>query len=265
MTPYYSEAGITIYHGDCREILPHLPKVDLVFTSPPYNLGVTTGGGFASNFVRNHGHYSADSGMRKRGGGGKWSGGALADGYGVHTDDMPWPDYEAWQREIIQLCWDRLSESGAIYYNHKPRVQSAEVWLPTSLNPALPLRQIITWARAGGVNFAPTHYLPTYEWILIFAKIGFRLKSKGASGAGDVWYVPQESGTEHPAPFPLALPLKAIETTGCKLVLDPFSGSGTTLRAAKDSGISAIGIEIEERYCEIAVNRLRQGVLWGAE
>lgn len=260
--PYYEADGITIYHGDCREILPHLPKVDLVFTSPPYNLGVTTGGGFPSKFVRNHGHYTDDAGMKRRGGGGKWHGGDLADiGYGTHNDRMPWLEYEAWQREILSLCWSRLSESGAIFYNHKPRAQSCEVWLPLVLNPGLPLRQIITWARAGGINFAPTHYMPTYEWILVFSKPNFRLRDKAASGIGDVWYVPQESGTPHPCPFPIALPLKAISTTPPGLVCDPFSGIGSTLIAAKQLGRKAIGIEIEEKYCQIAIERLRQRIL----
>lgn len=262
MKPYYQHGDITIYHGDCREVLPTLPPADLIFTSPPYNLGVTTGGGFASKFVRNHGHYSDDARMGKaRGGCGKWSGGALADGYGVCTDAMPWPEYEAWQRDILTLCYSQLTEEGAIYYNHKPRAQSCEVWLPTSLNPGLPLRQIVIWQRAGGINFAPTHYVPTHEWIMILAKPAFRLRDKGASGVGDVWYVPQESGTEHPAPFPIGLPLRAMETTKPGLVVDPFSGSGTTLRAAKETGRPAIGIEIEERYCEIAAKRLSQEVL----
>lgn len=262
LKPYYSEPGITIYHGDCQAILPSLPLVDLVFTSPPYNLGTTTGGGFASKFTRNHGHYRDDARMGKaRGGCGKWSGGDLADGYGTHDDAMPWPEYEDWQREILGLYWSRLTDTGAIYYNHKPRAQSCEVWLPTALNPGLPLRQIVIWTRAGGINFAPTHYVPTHEWILIFAKPSFRLRDKAASGAGDVWYVPQESDTEHPAPFPISLPKRALATTSAGVVLDPFMGSGTVLRAAKDFGRTAIGIDIEERYCEMAANRLRQDTL----
>lgn len=256
MKPYYERDGITIYHGDSLEIMPSVHGVDLVFTSPPYNLGVSTGLGFAGI-----GHYGDGDGLKKRGGGDKWDGGALAEGYGVHDDAMPPADYEAWQRAALSLCWATLNETGAVFYNHKPRVQRGEAWLPLALNPGLPLRQIIVWARAGGVNFATTHYLPTYEWVLLFAKPQFRLRSKGASGVGDVWSVPQEPNTPHPAPFPLALPLRAIETTGAQVVLDPFMGSGTTLVAAKLEGRKAIGIEIEERYCEIAAKRLAQGVL----
>jgi hypothetical protein len=140
-------------------------------------------------------------------------------------------------------------------------VQACEAWLPTRLNPGLPLRQIIIWARAGGINFAPTHYVPTHEWILVFAKPDFRLKSKGASGVGDVWYVPQQAEGRHPAPFPVELPARAIETTPPGLVCDPFCGIGDTLLAAKEAGRRAIGIEIEEKYCAIAVERLRQEML----
>ena len=69
------------------------------------------------------------------------------------------------------------------------------------------------------------------------------------------------SDNEHPAPFPLSLPLKAISATTATTVLDPFMGSGTTLRAAKDLNRKAIGIELSERYCEVAAKRLAQGTL----
>jgi site-specific DNA-methyltransferase (adenine-specific) len=245
VTPYYQDESVTIYHGDCRETLPQLSDVDLVFTSPPYNLGVTSGGGFAK------------AGKRA----GKWSGGALANGYETSADAMPLDEYERWQRSVLTACWNSLAPTGAIFYNHKPRVQGGELWTPLTLNPGIPIRQIIVWARAGGLNFAPTHFVPTYEWIIVFAKESWRLKSKGASGVGDLWRVPQESNSEHPAPFPVGLPGRAIEATAPSLVLDPFMGSGTTLRAAKDAGVRSIGIEVSEHYCEIAARRMAQEVL----
>ena len=252
MTPYYADELVTLYHGDCEEVLPHVPPADLIFTSPPYNMQVTTGGGF--------GHYSDGSRWNSRGGGGKWTGGALAEGYDGHDDGLPLPEYEDWQRRVLKLCWDALSDTGAIFYNHKPRPQRT-LWLPLRVNPDLPLRQIITWVRAGGVNFTQTHYLPTYEWIMVLAKDGWRIKSRGAAGVSDVWRVAQESGTEHPAPFPVGLPLRAIESAAPSLVIDPFVGSGTTLVAAKRLGVKAIGIDKSERYCEMAVRRLAQGAL----
>ena len=71
----------------------------------------------------------------------------------------------------------------------------------------------------------------------------------------------QEANTSHPAPFPETLPLRAIETSHAQKILDPFVGSGTTLLAAKRLGRRAIGIEVSERYCEIAAKRLAQGAL----
>ncbi len=249
---YYKETGITIYHGDCREVLPTLPAADLIFTSPPYNLGGSP--------WPHLGHWKPGD---SAGGKSKWRNGSDGSGgvsYASHTDSMPHSEYVIWQRDVLKLCWDRLSEVGAIFYNHKPRVIGGKLWLPLELNPDLPLRQIVIWQRAGGMNFNPTAYVPTYEWIMIMAKEAFRLREKSASGVGDVWYVPQRSDAEHPAPFPLSLPLRAMETTTPGLVIDPFAGIGTTLRAAKELGRSAIGVEIEERYCEIAAKRLRQEV-----
>ena len=250
MTPYYQDEWVTLYHGDCLDVLPSLGKFDLIFTSPPYNLGVSARGGF--------GHYTDQAGLRQRGGGDKWHGEALAHGYSDHNDAMPIAEYETWLRSALSACWAQLSDRGAVFFNHKPRVQAGTLWLPLCLNPDLPIRQIITWARAGGLNFAPTHYVPTYEWIIVFAKPEFRLKSKGASGLGDVWRVTQETNPDHPAPFPIGLPARAIETVAPASVLDPFVGSGTTLRAAKDAGIRSVGIESSELYCERAARRLSQ-------
>lgn len=253
MTPYFEDGSVTIYLGDAADVLPTLTGVDLIFTSPPYNLGNSSGGGMPGKP------------LGSRGGVGKWSGGALAQGYDGHADAMPHADYVAWQHSILRQCWATLTDTGAIFYNHKPRVFDGEVVTPLDYIPAdLPKRQILIWARAGGVNFSPTFYVPTHEWIVVIAKPSFRLTSKGASGVGDVWRVAQEANLLHPAPFPVGLPARAIETTGPSLVLDPFMGSGSTLRAAKDAGVRAIGIELSERYCEIAARRMAQEPLWGA-
>lgn len=251
--PYYQHADITLYHGDCREILPSCPSADLIFTSPPYNLGGAP--------WPHLGHWKPGD---SPGGKSKWRNGSACAGgvtYASHVDSMDHKEYVSWQRDILGLCWDRLTDTGAIFYNHKPRVIGGMAWLPLELNPDLPLRQIVIWQRAGGLNFNPTAYVPTHEWIMIFARDKFRLRDKSASGIGDVWYVPQQSDSEHPAPFPLALPLRALTTTPHGLVIDPFCGTGTVLQAAKRTGRPAIGIEIEERYCEISANRLAQEVL----
>ena len=230
MKPYYEQDGITIYNADCREVLPTLEPVDLVFTSPPYNLGGTRG----THFDR------------------------LSDGYASYSDDLPLAEYIVWQKECLTDIWNALSDTGAIFYQHKPITKGNEVRLPTDLNPGLPLRQIITWDRGSGFQRTHWHYVPRYEWILLFSKDGFRINNLSTD---DLWQIPFDTGKAHPAAYPLALPKTAIASTDAETILDPFMGSGTTLRAAKDLGRNAIGIEIEERYCEIAANRLAQGVL----
>lgn len=260
--PYYDRDGITIYHGDCIDVMRALPpaEIDLIFTSPPYNLGNTTGGGFPDRF----GHYRKSSGLAGRGGQGKWGGGPLADGYGEHDDNMPHEEYVAWQGDILRACWSLLSPAGAIFYNHKPRVLDGQLvapmdYVPADLRPFV--RQEIIWKRSGGINFSPAFYLPMHERIIVIARRDWRLKSKGASGVGDVWEVHQDTNNPHPAPFPIGLPVRAIETTAPAVVLDPFMGSGTTLRAAKNAGARAIGIDLSQTFCEMAVKRLCQSAL----
>jgi len=221
----------------------------MVFTSPPYNMGHTTGGGFGTGLTKsNRWHAAADTG-------------GLANGYGAHADDMPHEEYIKWQKEILELLWCATSVDGAIFYNHKTRIFSGIACTPLEYNPGLPVRQIIIWGRAGGFNFNKRHYVSTHEWILLFAKPYFQLADQTVSGVGDTWYIPQESNPLHPAPFPLELPRRAISTTTAETILDPFAGSGTTLLAAKQLGRKAIGIEIEEKYVQICANRLRQEVL----
>lgn len=232
MTPYYDEDGITIYHGDCLDVLPELSNIDLVVTSPPYNLRGSTGSYFN----------------------------VLRDGYGVHDDNMTHDAYVGWQRQVLRACWRTLSQQGAIFYNHKP-LPSLELGLrlPIDLVPAdIPIRQIITWDRGSGHIRVTSMFVPSYEWILLLAKPDWRLTRPSVH---DVWWVPFDTTNPHPAPFPIGIPKRCIEPTTAKVVLDPFMGSGTTLRAAKDLGRRAIGIEIEERYCEMAVQRLGQMVL----
>jgi modification methylase len=119
-----------------------------------------------------------------------------------------------------------------------------------------PVRQIIIWKRKGGINFNKGYFLPTYEVIYLIAKPDFKLAAK-ASGVGDVWEFKQESGNEHPAPFPLPLIERIIGSTDAQVILDPFVGSGTTALAARNLGRSYIGIDISPDYCEMARARLR--------
>lgn len=241
VSPFYDRDGITIYCGNAREVLPLLDddSIDVVFTSPPYNKGLRIDG--------------------------KWTGivtesckfSRFRDGYGLHDDAMDQQEYKRWQIDMLQECW-RVCR-GAVFYNHKPRVVNFVCELP--LFGELPLRQIIIWDTGTGINLHPGAFAPAHEWIMVYAKPDWRLSSKSESAMGDVWRVPPERSERHPAPFPVELPLRAIRSCDCETVLDPFAGTGTTLVAAKVMGKRAIGIEINEDYCRIAVERLRQGVL----
>lgn len=247
--------------GDCLDILPTLGRVDAVITSPPYNLGNTSGGGFPTAKI---GHYSPDARMAARGGQGKWARASasdgLAHGYGEHDDAMPHEAYVAWQKDVVGRCWALLSDAGAIFYNHKPRVLNGVLVTPFVYLPDLPIRQVVIWARAGGMNYSPAFYVPTHEWVVIVAKQAFRLRDKSASGLGDVWYIPQEASEMHPAPFPVKLPLNILETTTAEHVLDPFMGSASTAIACIKHGRKFTGIELSEKHFETACKRIQDAV-----
>lgn len=227
--------------GDCLESLRFIAdaSVDYVFTSPPYNLreGMEDKGGLRI------GHKNST-----------WSGGALGSGYDSHSDDMPYPEYQAWQRDILETLWSKLTDRGAIFYNHKPRIVKGSLRLPFFCD--LPLRQIVIWDRGSGFNHMPGAWVPRHEYVMIYAKPGFKLASKGAGASGDVWTFSPERKSEHPAPFPVELPMRALEALAPGVVLDPFMGSGTTAIAAERTGHKWIGIERDEGYYNQALARI---------
>jgi site-specific DNA-methyltransferase (adenine-specific) len=224
MKPYYEQDGITIYHGDCREILPMLPKVDLVLTDPPY--GKTTHEGARSA-------NSLDS--------------TTIDFHPITDDELvelakSWVDH--CNRWVLMTCeWRhavRLDECGALV--------RLGVWIKPNGAPQF------TGDRPG----------TGWEAVALLHRHGRKRWNGGGHHA--VWTCPIEQG-KHPTQKPLRLVQKwAVDFSDeGELILDPFMGSGTTLVAAKNLGRNAIGIEIEERYCEIAAKRLAQGVLWGPQ
>lgn len=244
MTPYYDDGQCSIYHGDCLEILPHL-YADIVVTSPPYNMGLVPGGN--------------GRGMYRPGASNK--AGRFRDGYGPHADAMAQCEYDEWQRKCLRAMYDVATK--AVFYNHRPRVEHGVLRVPLSWNfGGIPLRQVIVWNRGTGIDVNLRHFCTRQEWVLLFAKDSFALVDHSASGMGDVWNLGMEHAeTGHPAPFPTSLPGRCIDATGARGVLDPFMGSGSTLRAAKDRGVTGVGIELNEAYCEIAAKRLAQEVL----
>ena len=205
MRPYYEHAGITIYHGDCREVLPTLTeKVDLVLTDPPYGVGFQ----YAS-------HVDSIESWR-----------------GLMGFLVPWIHDNA-AMGVLPSC--QINQLSWIYENYPPD------WL-------------MCWYKGSPGHVA---YIGFNDWepLLVYGKL------KGLQ-MHDYFYAQPETPTNgHPCPKPIKWATHIVAKTKASSVIDPFMGSGTTLRAAKDLGRRAIGIEIEERYCEVAAKRLAQEVL----
>ena len=195
MTPYYEEAGITIYNADCRDVLPGLPRVDLVLTDPPYGI-----------FER----------------GGKWG----------HRAELQWDRMPAGNIQQVldaglnQVIW------GGNYFS-----------LP-------PSRGWLVWYKRDSVPSAADIELAWTSFDMNARLIDQTIAATNAERVG------------HPTQKPLAVIRWTLSHfPSAQTILDPFMGSGTTLVAAKQLGRRAIGIEIERRYCDIAIERLRQDVL----
>jgi site-specific DNA-methyltransferase (adenine-specific) len=244
-----------IHQGDCIEVMKQMREksVDLIVTSPPYNLRNSSGGGM------------------RNGNGGLWENAALLKGYaGDYSDDMPYPQYVEWQRACLTAMMRVLKDDGAIFYNHKCRVQNGLLQDRHEIVAGFPVRQIIIWQRSGGINFNLSYFLPTYEVIYLICNKHFRLAKskdpKATCGVGDIWRMNQDLGNKHhPAPFPVELPKRCIESTDARVVLDPFAGSGTTAIAAEMLGRNWIGIEISKHYCDSANNRIANWRAKGSE
>jgi site-specific DNA-methyltransferase (adenine-specific) len=194
--PYYEHAGITIYHGDCREVLRELKSADLVVTDPPYGI-----------FLK----------------GGKWG---KKFGNGLDWDKQPAGNIEqVLEAGVEQIIW------GGNYFSLPPSRGWLIWYKPDSVPSAADVE--LAWTSRDMNSKLITHS--------IAATNGERVA--------------------HPTQKPLAVMKWCIAFfPEAQTILDPFAGSGTTLRAAKDLGRCAIGIEIEEKYCEIAAKRLSQEV-----
>ena len=193
----------------------------------------------------------------KDGRGGKWSNAALLNGYADYDDSMPYEKYIAWQRECLTEMFRIIPNNGAIFYNHKWRVQAGLLQDRKEIVEGFPVRQIIIWKRAGGINFNAGYFLPTYEVIYLIAKPGFKLAKK-ANAYGDIWEFSQEMKNVHPAPFPVSLIDRVIKSTYADTVLDPFMGSGTTAIAAKLNQRNFVGIELSQSYVDLAQIRIAE-------
>ena len=223
-TPYYSRDGIVIYHGDALEILPTLTSVDLCVADPPYSFGL------ASTF--------------QEGKAGSW---------GDMMNNAHW--YASWLRELYRLTQAR---QGAAWVFNSWR--SFPVLARAAMETPWPIESLMVWDKQWIGPGGSRGLRPAYELVALFAQPNFQIVNRGLP---DIWRSQWSSQKPngHPAEKPLDLITRIITESGGDLILDPFMGSGTTLRAAKDLGRRAIGIEIEEKYVEIAIKRLRQEVM----
>jgi DNA modification methylase len=208
MTPYYEDDACTIYHGDCREILPTLTRVDCVLTDPPYGVGL---------------------------------------------DYDEWDDTPSALDDLIPAVHPLMMEA-AETVAITSGIVNIHRWPPSTWVLAW------TWPHTGS-----TGKWGFNQWgpVLVYGTDPYLSAGKGRHpdviqcGANDY------AASGHPCPKPQqawARILQRVSPFG-ESVLDPFMGSGTTLRVAKDHGRKAIGIELSERYCEIAARRLGQEVL----
>ena len=223
MKPYYQDEAVTIYNGDCREIVPELGKFDLLLTDPPYGMDLDCD--FSK--MKNAGTFKGKS-------------------HGTHHEQVIGDDERFDPRPIMDLV--ESSESlwfGADYYADRlPRGGSWSVWDK----------------RLG--ESADKMFGSCFE--LIWSAVPHKRKIYRVKWAGIFGMEKQDTKKRvHPTQKPLYLlnMLVSDHSDVGDTILDPFAGSGTTGRAAKDLGRKAILIEIEEKYCEIAANRMRQEVL----
>jgi site-specific DNA-methyltransferase (adenine-specific) len=215
LRPYYDHAGIQIYHGDCRDVLPTL-SADALVTDPPYGIN--------------------------------WSRATWADDAEAYPELMRWLVGEA-GRGISGWCF---------VFQAMPNVGRYHEWFP-------PGWRIFAACK----NFAQIR--PTGVWHSWDPVVFWNNAPNSAPNSGHVnrdYHVGNVAGVfgekiGHPTPKPIDTMRHIVQLAAPPggLILDPFMGSGTTLRAAKDVGRRAIGVEVEEKYCEIAAKRLSQAVL----
>jgi DNA modification methylase len=210
--PYYDQDGITIYNADCRDILPLLPRVDLVLTDPPYGIGIS---GQKMSIANNPKH------NRK-----------------YHED----------------LGWDKERPCKSIFIQVLEKAESQVLWGGNYFADLLPAtRGWFYWDKGqNGLSMSDGEL----AWTSRDGALRACVLNRASLGA---------DGSVHPTQKPIKLMTWCLSFfPDAQTILDPFMGSGTTLVAAKLLGKKAIGIELEEKYCQIAVERLAQGNLFGA-
>ena len=240
--PYYERDGITIYHGDCREIVPSLPVADLVLTDPPYGISEP---GSSIGILAGKGSKRLD----------------------FFAGDSDHAAMRSLVREACALALDRLKPTGSAYFwcGHRSFGDLVDLCEARGMTTrfvvwrkAVPLPFGAGWSSAA--ELCVYGYPPGRTWTVSGEAPPNVIDS-------DSYRHGQPGKLAHPTQKPTRVirPLLLYSTNPGDLVIDTFAGSGTTLDVCAAEGRRAIGIEIEERYCEIAAKRLAQGVLPLAE
>lgn len=235
MKPYYQDQYVTIYHGDCREILPQLPdgSVDLVLTSPPFNQAW-------------HGKHHTGSHWEKH-----------------YEDALPEEIYQQQQIEVLDILWGIVSNDGSLWYQHKNRIRygisiTPYQWL---LQTKWLVKQEIVWFNKSQ-NFDKRRFYPMTERLYWLAKSA-EAQLINVINKHDDWHI-EPVGAK--GDFKRAFPEELVDNIlvcfpDARLIVDPYLGWGTTAYCAKKLNRRCIGIEVEEKYCEIAANRCQQMVM----
>jgi len=221
--PYYQHKGITIYHGDCRDILPELKPVDHVITDPPYTQRTSDGARTGSVQTRLIDFAGVD---------------------GIEAQIAAWCVGLAARWAIIWCAFEQIGTYAAAQPEEYVR---AGVWRKPDATP----------------QFTGDRPAMCGEACAIFHSATVKKRWNGRGRPAFWEYLTERDRRGHPTPKPIGLMINLVQqfTDPGETILDPFMGSGTTLVAAKELGRRAIGIEIEEKYCEIAARRLAQEVL----
>lgn len=233
MKPYYEDDAVTLYHGDSREGLAGMAdrSVATVITDPPYS-------------DHTHSNTRANSGAAKRHGNRVLSGTLGFDS--ISLADLTW--------SVTQM--GRVSSGWVVAtldYKHAFRLDAEP---PAGLR----MLRVGVWVKPNPMpQISGDRPAPGWEAIAFLHRDDIRPKWNGGGRAG-VWNVRSEQKVGHPTAKPLSMirDWVTLFSNPGDVILDPFAGSGTTLRAASDTGRKAIGYEIDESYCEIAAKRLTQ-------
>lgn len=243
--PYYEDPQVKIYHGNAIDIIPTLDPVDLVLTDPPYS----SGGAFRSDRNQTTSvKYVVSEAVFKN----KFPG-----------DNRDQRSFERWCYYWLSDCLSVTKEGGAVmcfidWRNLPVMIDAIQIggWI---------YRGIIPWDKTEATRPQKGWFRSQVEYIVTGTNgpIDRNHLADGICQPGFFRFPAANDEKLHETQKPLQLLSLILQTRAdWQTILDPFMGSGTTLRAAKDLGRKAIGIEIEEVFCERAALRMRQDVLF---